>query len=391
MNEFVLARGLYRGATFALVLVGLALLGLQVKWLLVQLFAAAIVAAGMAPIVARLASPRCTRSRRRRPPPALVVLLIYLIVGLVVLVLGSLLLRVVLTQGTLILERVPHDAVVVSAWYAELGQRWPLLEQLDLLDLVGGTSGLTQTAVGTVRQVLNVASLLLALFGGALNVVFVLFMALYLTVDGPAMRDYLLVFLPASRQPQARRVITNISWRLGQWAAGELILCTIIGVGAGLGLGLIGVPGAPLLALVWAGSELVPGIGPFISAAPSIALGFLAGPETGILATLFTLVWSQIETNIVVPRVMGRAVRLNPLVVLVALLAGNELLGLAGALFSIPAAAAIAVIVDELRDQRLLQLQAAALPATTPHDAQPGAHVRGPTMPARRAHGGQEP
>jgi hypothetical protein len=76
--------------------------------------------------------------------------------------------------------------------------------------------------------------------------------------------------------------------------------------------------------------------------------------------------------------------------VLVALLAGHELLGLAGALFAIPAAAAIAVIVDELRDQRLLQLHAALTP-TTPHDAQPGAHAHGPMMPARRAHGGEEP
>ncbi len=202
---------------------------------------------------------------------------------------------------------------------------------------------------------LNAASLLLALFGGALNVIFVLFMALYITVDGPAMRDYLVVFAPRSRQAQARRVITNMASRLGHWVAGELVLCLIVGLGAGIGFGLIGVPGASLLALVWAIAELIPGIGPFISAVPSILLGFLAGPEIGVLATIFTLAWSQVENNVLVPRVMGHAVKLNPLVVLVALLIGNQLLGLAGALFAIPAAAALAVIVDELHRERLEQ------------------------------------
>ena len=67
----------------------------------------------------------------------------------------------------------------------------------------------------------------------------------------------------------------------------------------------------------------------------------------------------QLENNVLVPRVMSHAVKLNPLVVLVALLIGNQLLGLAGALFAIPAAAAVAVIVDELHQERVAQLEAA--------------------------------
>jgi predicted PurR-regulated permease PerM len=318
------------------------------------------------PTVARLTDYERTRSWRWRPPPALVVVLIYLVIGLVLLVLGTILLRVALTQGTLLIERAPQYAATVQDWYTTAASRVSLLAGLDPLDLIGGASGLTQWVVGAMRQMLNVASLLLTVFGGAINVIFILFIALYLTVDGPSIRDYLLVFLPTSRQAQARRVITHISYRLGHWVAGELILCVIIGAGAGIGLGLLGVPGAGLLALVWAVAELIPGIGPFISAIPSILLGFLAGPTTGILATIFTLAWSQLENNVIVPRVMGRAVKLNPLVVLVSLLVGNELLGLAGALFAIPAAAALAVVVDELHQERLLQLEDAEVEQPVP-------------------------
>lgn len=355
-NEFTYARALYRGALFAVTLVVLVLLGLQLKWVVLQVFAAVIVAAGMAPIVSRVADPQHHRAKRWHPPAALVVVLIYVVVGAIVLVLGTVVLRAVVDQLRLLIERAPEYAAELQSWYTDVAQRFTLLNEFDPSALYGGTAGLTQTLAGLGGQALNFANLLLAVFGGVINVIFVLFMALYLTIGGVSMRDYLIVFLPLSRQQQAHRIVTNISLRLGHWVVGQLTLSVIVGVGAGIGLGLIGVPGASLLALVWAIAEFIPGIGPFISAVPSIVLGFLAGPTTGVLAAIFTLCWSQVESNIITPRVMGRAVELNPLVVLVALLVGNELLGLAGALFSIPAAAVIAVIVDELRQERLAHI-----------------------------------
>jgi predicted PurR-regulated permease PerM len=356
MSEAALARALYRAVVFGVVIVALVLLGLQLKWVLLQLFGAAIVAAGMAPVVRRFAAPGGVRPWRWRAPAALVVVLIYLLIAVVVLVLGTIMLRAVVEQVTTLLVRAPDYAAELQTWDALLAERWPVLARFDLSSVYGGTAGLSQWLSTLLDQARSAAGLLLALFGGAINVIFVLFMALYLTVDGSSIRDYLVVFLPLGRQEQAGRVITNISLRLGHWVVGQLLLSVVIGVGAGIGLGLIGVPGASLLSLVWAFAEFIPGIGPFISAVPSIVLGFLAGPTTGILATVFTLLWSQVESNIITPRVMGRAVELNPLVVLLALLVGNELLGLAGALFAIPAAAALAVIVDELRQERLARL-----------------------------------
>jgi predicted PurR-regulated permease PerM len=366
LTEAMLVRVVYRGGLVLLAVVAVVLLFIELKWVLVQLFAASIVAAGMAPVVAPLTDPERTRRWRWRPPSAVVVLVIYLILGLIVIVVGTLLLQAVLTQATTLLQRAPEFALSAQDLYARAAERWTLLDQLDIIDLFGGASGLTQSMVGVLAQVLNVAGLLLALFGGALNVIFVLFMALYLTIGGRTMLEYLIVFVPSGRRPQAGRVIGHISERLGRWVLGEMELCTIIGVGAGIGLWLIGVPGAALLGLVWAVSELIPGIGPFVAAVPTILLGFTAGPTTGILATIFTVAWSQIENNVVVPRVMSRAVKLNPLVVLLALLAGNQLLGLAGALFAIPAAAALAVLVDELRHERLMAEQESGLQLDTP-------------------------
>jgi predicted PurR-regulated permease PerM len=357
MNELVLARALYRVSLFAVGVVVLVLVGVQLKWVLVQLFAAAIVAAGMAPLVSRVTDPKRTPGLRWRPPAALVVVLIYLAIGLLALVLGTILVRLVLTQGTLLAQRAPELANDLQAWYEGVVRNWAALDQLDLWDMLGGTTGLTQWLAGAIGQVANAAGLLAAIFGGALNVVLVLFIALYLTLDGPSIRDYLLVFLPMSRRGRARRIIANMSSRLGLWVVGQFIVCVIVGVGAGIALALIGLPGALLLALIWAICVLIPGVGPFISAAPTIVLGFAIGPTTGVVATAFAIIWSQLENNVLIPRVMDRAVKLNPLVVLVAVLIGHELLGLAGALFAIPFAATLAVLVDELHHERLLDEQ----------------------------------
>jgi predicted PurR-regulated permease PerM len=125
-----------------------------------------------------------------------------------------------------------------------------------------------------------------------------------------------------------------------------------VGGGAWLGLQIIGVPYAVMLGVLWAVCEFIPGVGPFISAIPTILLGFTVSPTTGVLAALFSLAWSQIESNVITPKVLGTAAEIHPLVVLVSILVGAELLGFAGALLAIPFAAVVGVLVDEIHEER---------------------------------------
>jgi predicted PurR-regulated permease PerM len=355
-NELTATRVLYRAAIFAIAMVALAFALLQLKFVIIQVFAAVIVAAGMAPLVARATDPNRAHIFGWRPPKAAVVVVIYLVIGLLLLVFGSIIIGNAINGLNTLVARAPEFATTIDAWVASLQAASPILADLHVLDLLGGTSGISQTLSSILKQALGAASLLFTIFGGFVNVLFVLFMALYMTVDGERILNYVIVFFPLSRQPQARRVMTNITDRLSHWVVGQLLLALVIGTVAGIGLGLLGVPAAPVLGMIWFIAEFMPGIGPFIAAVPSILLGFLAGPTTGVLATIFTFGWSQIESNVVTPRLMGRAVEINSLVILVALLVGNELLGLLGALFAIPAAAAIAVVVDEFRRQRVAYL-----------------------------------
>ena len=342
----------------------LGLILLQLKWVVLQVFGSLIIAAGMSPVVRRATDPARGHIFGWRPPAALVVVVIYVVAAVVILGAGTILVGAAVDGLTTLAERAPQYAAEIRAWLDSLQQTYPVLAPLHVADLFGGVNNIATQIAGLLGQIASAATILLNVFGGLVNVLFILFMALYITVDGERIRDYALVFLPLSRQAQGRLLVTNISSRLGHWVVGQLLLSLIIGIVAGIGLGLIGVPGAAFLGVIWMIAEFIPGIGPFISAVPSIVLGFLAGPTTGVLAAIFSFTWSQIESNVVTPRLMGRAVELNPLMVLLALLVGNELLGLAGALLAIPAAAAIGVVVDELRRERVdsIRRQLAAQP-----------------------------
>jgi predicted PurR-regulated permease PerM len=107
-----------------------------------------------------------------------------------------------------------------------------------------------------------------------------------------------------------------------------------------------------LLALIAAVGEAVPMVGPIFSAIPAVIIAFFQSPLQGFLAIGLYIIVQQLENNLVVPKVMERAVSLHPLAVMVALLAGGELLGVTGAILSVPVTAALAVVIHEVRRER---------------------------------------
>ena len=106
---------------------------------------------------------------------------------------------------------------------------------------------------------------------------------------------------------------------------------------------------AVLLALIAAVGEAIPLIGPIISAIPAVIVASFQSPLQGLLTLGLYILVQQLENNLIVPKVMERAVALHPLAVMLALLAGSELMGISGAILSVPVAAALSVLVREVR------------------------------------------
>jgi predicted PurR-regulated permease PerM len=119
----------------------------------------------------------------------------------------------------------------------------------------------------------------------------------------------------------------------------------VIGVLAGIAVALLGLP-SPVLLGIFAGiTEAIPIFGPFLGAAPAVLLGFTVSPLYPLLVAAVFLVIQQVESNTLVPVVMNRVLALPPLTVVLALLVGGSLEGVAGALLAVPMAAALQVLV----------------------------------------------
>ena len=127
-------------------------------------------------------------------------------------------------------------------------------------------------------------------------------------------------------------------------------------------------PYALLLAVVAAVGELIPVVGPIIAAIPGVTVALFVSPVRALMAVALYILIQQLENNLVVPMVMRRAINLPPVVIMASLLMGSEVLGVIGAILSLPVAAAISVLVDsliDLRDRRKAETSQSESPSST--------------------------
>jgi predicted PurR-regulated permease PerM len=335
------------------VLIGLWLMS-QLTSVIVRVTLAVILSAGMKPLVDRLTARELRRQGWWTPPRGLVVAGVYLVTIVLVMTAGGLILQVVVVEVQNLVNGVPVYAPRIVNWVNDLIDLVPGgRDMVAGFDIAGQLGGLVSRVFSAFSQAILVFQYVLSLLSGVLDILMILLLALYITTDGPRIGRYLRAFLPPDRHEQASRITSRIFVRLGGWVSGQILLCVIIGVVSWLGLTLIGVPYAVVLALVAGIMEAVPNIGPIIAAVPAVIIAALYSPWQALLVALLYLGIQQLENYVIVPRVMSKAVELHPLAVLLALMVGGELMGVLGAVLAVPVTAAISVIVDEIRAERL--------------------------------------
>jgi predicted PurR-regulated permease PerM len=315
--------------------IGLILLAINLVSVLVTVFLAITLAETIRPLVESL--------QRRGMHRPFAILLIYLVIFGVLI--GSIALIVPpLTQQVVAFARESPRQM------QDLRQMVPGLNQL-LLDL--GLLGQVQTTVsdlaGQAPVVLRGIGLafvqgvagIFSLLSGFILAAF--WIGLTETVDRNVVSH-----LPIERRLLVRSLARDLSETLGGWLRGQAILMVFVGVLSFVGLVILGVR-YPVALAVFAGvTEVIPIVGPWIGAIPAVIIAGVANPVTGVLVALLYLAIQQIENNFLVPKVMQRAVGLHPFLVLVALLVGGSLLGIAGIIISVPLAAALQVTLKRL-------------------------------------------
>jgi predicted PurR-regulated permease PerM len=183
----------------------------------------------------------------------------------------------------------------------------------------------------------------------AVGQVFLLFtMSFYWLTSREQTLALLLLLSPKAQRQSVHAIWNDIEFRLGAYVRGEAILMMSIGVASFVGLSILRVPFAPALALIAGLTEAIPIVGPLIGAVPAVIIGFTVSPLTGILVVALYSIIQVMENNVLVPKIMSSNVGLNPLVIIIAIVAGSSLDGIVGAVLAIPLAGALQVLAQHI-------------------------------------------
>ena len=175
------------------------------------------------------------------------------------------------------------------------------------------------------------------------------FLALYTMIDRDRLRGGLFAAVPRSHHIRLSRVLLNLETIVGGYIRGQALTSLLMTVFTGVLLLACGIKNALAIAIFAGLADVLPYIGTFLSIGPALAAAAPRGLAVVVIVLAVMLAYEEFESRFLVPKVYGNALRLPSSVVLFALLAGGTLMGIAGALLALPAAAAIRMLVTELR------------------------------------------
>ena len=307
-----------------------------VRDILLLIYIAGLLATGFSPIVRLIERQKALPIGTRRFPRWLAILVLY------VFILGSL-----TAIGFLVFPPLVEQAQQLWATLPAMFERAQqfliakgiLNEHLTFRQAVeraprpggGETVG---TVVGAVTGVV----------GGIVGLLTILILTFYFLVESGTLRRNLLQLFPRRNRARVDAVTREITTKVSAWLGGQLLLGGVIGVTSALGLWLLDVPFFYVLALISGIGEMIPVVGPILAAIPAIAVATTVSMQKALLVLIFFVVQQQFENHVLVPKVMERQVGVSAVTVILALLIGGKLLGIAGAILAVPTAAILQVL-----------------------------------------------
>jgi predicted PurR-regulated permease PerM len=302
------------------------------------LFIAIVIGTVIRPAVAWL--------HQRGLPQRAGVILVYLLVLLLLTGFLLLLFPLISEQGTTVAAAMPDYYQNLRVWLVNHPN--PFLAGLSdfLPAALPKLSSVQQTGQEMMASAGQVAGYVTLVANVIFTAIILLVLAFYWTLEGPRIIQSFLLVVPQMQRESISDLISAMESKVGLYVIGQGILCLVIGIMALIAYTLIGLPNALVLALIAGVLEALPMIGPLLGAVPAALVALSITPGKLVWVIVATLVIQQLENTLLVPRIMKKAVGVNPFVTLLALFAFSSLFGLPGALMAIPIAAMIQLALN---------------------------------------------
>ncbi|HBF67423.1 MAG TPA: hypothetical protein DDW36_03295 [Candidatus Magasanikbacteria bacterium] len=298
-------------------------------------------------IFAALIDPFADWFQRKKIPRGLAVIAIYIVIITLLVVTLLVLVPPIVGETT---ELIRNFGTIWQRGVDKLGVVGDLARQYNLMPSEGFAGTIQPAASKTVEGIFSTIG---GFFTGLASILLVAALTFYMVVEEDAIKKMLRHVAPDEYQPFLSRLFSRIREKLGLWLRGQLVLSITVGLLYYIGLTILGVDYAAVLGLLAGVMELVPYIGPLIVGVIAI---FLTFTQSGtllqpllVLGLLAVIQWC--ENNLLVPKIMQKAVGLNPIISIVALLVGARLAGIVGAILAIPVATALSVFVYEMTNK----------------------------------------
>lgn len=197
----------------------------------------------------------------------------------------------------------------------------------------------------------KIFSLSVGVFSGIVSFIIVLVMAFYMLMREDGIKHFIISVTPEKHKEYASDLIAKINATTGKWMQGQVTLMVIIFLLDLIVLSTLGIPYALALAFFAGIMEIIPYIGPIVSAIPAVVIGFVISPIKGFLVLALYIAIQQFENHVVTPQVMKKTLGIHPITVIIAILVGIKLGGVLGAILGVPIVAALSVVFKDFIDR----------------------------------------
>lgn len=286
---------------------------------------------------------------RRGIPRSLGIIIIYVLIAGLLTGFLAMILPLLAEQATEISRTLPE-------YYAELRSRlinssnrllqnigWRFPSQLSLLGTTFAGNEEEDEVITQVTQAIFYTNIVMR---ALLSILAVFLLAYYWTQEGNLIMRAMLRVFPQQRRKRIREFVQLAESKIGGYVRGQGLLCVAVGLAAFIAYALIGLPYTLVLAVFAGVMELVPIFGPALGAIPALLVALSVDPGKAAWVVVATVVIQLLENTVLVPRIMKSSMGVNPIVVLLSLIAFSSVFGFAGALLALPLAAIIQLIVS---------------------------------------------
>ncbi len=302
---------------------------IQIRDIIISLFISYIIMAGLLPAVEFL--------KKKRVPKIFSVLIPYLSIMLLLMGIIFPLIPFAISQVDSLITHFPQ---IINRSAHSLGLSIEANQIKGYFD--GQLTSIGQNAILFTTKV----------FGGLFSFLTIAIVSFYLLMFHDSFhKQFSRLFKPDIR-PHVQNTLTKINEKLGAWLRGQLFLCFFIGMMTFVILTLLGLPFALPLAILAGLLEALPTLGPILSSIPSILVALTVSPPLALFVALAYVLIQAVENNFLVPNVMQKAVGLNPILVIIGITVGANLMGVAGALLAIPFISFVIVVFQSIEQDR---------------------------------------